>query len=327
MTLAKRHLTPDFDALPLSPEMPQERPTTSFWAPTEPAPLGELLAGRIAPGGHVLHHGGGSVKLLAEPVHMGASRLIKKLLAAQTARECEQHVRAALQACGFDWYAYFTLEVGVDGPRPRGVIDTYAQRAWVQRYFAQRCYEVDPRLRQLAGSRLPVQWSIDELEALLPDAPHDEAGRLQQLVAGLRGGGLGSGVLFTVAWPPGSTERTVVSLMAPRTDRRWITGSVMGRALAFGLNMHQFHTHHAERVRPHSGLDLQEVAQLRAQLTALQQAVLDGFEQGQDDAQIAARLGISCEAVDYHRRQLQWRFDARRRMQQDVMTAPVAARN
>jgi DNA-binding CsgD family transcriptional regulator len=301
MTQAMRlqTLEPDFDA---------HSPPAQCWAPTQPLPLGELV-GTIAPGGHRLGRDG-ELKLLREPARPGAARLIRKLLAAQSARECEHHVRTALQACGFDGYAYFTLEPDEAGLRPRELRDTFANRAWLRRYFAERYHEVDPRLAQVAGSRLPVPWSCSELEARWPQALEPDS-RLQRMLADLRACGIGSGVMFNVAWPAGGAGRTVVSLTSARPDRQWINGSVLGRALAFGLNMHEFHAHHDHHARPHGGLAPEELEQLRARLTPLQQAVLAGFEQGMDDAQVAQWLGISTYAVDYHRRQLQWRFDTR----------------
>lgn len=286
----------DFDA---------HTPTAQYWAPTQPLPLAELV-GSIAPGGHRLARDG-ELRLLRDPARPGAARLIRKLLAAQSARECEHHVRAALRACGFEGCTHFTLDAGEAAPCPRELSDGFANREWVRRYLARRHHEVDPRLAQVAGSRLPVTWSCSALEARWPRAL-EPGSRLKAMLDDLRACGIASGVMFNVAWPAGSSRRTVVSLTSSQPGHHWIAGSTMGRALAFGMAMHEYHTHHERPARPGGGLSLQDLQALRARLTPLQQAVLAGFEQGLDDTQVAGRLGIPVAVVDEQRRQVQGRF-------------------
>jgi DNA-binding CsgD family transcriptional regulator len=57
----------------------------------------------------------------------------------------------------------------------------------------------------------------------------------------------------------------------------------------------------------------------------VQQEILRAVERGLSDKEIAARLGISTYAVDYHMRQLRRQFGARNRVQLAGLLVPERA--
>lgn len=302
------------------PAFAEDLPIAPHWAPTEPAPLDDAPRRSAAPARLP-----GAWPHLPAPAGR-APRLINHLMAARSERECAALVRAALHGCGFDWYVQFRLECGPAGLRVHGLVDTHALKPWVQRYAEAGYQQVDPRLQRLVASRLPVRWDCGDLERQALASTAADAPRHLALVDDLCAAGMFSGAMFTVAGPDAAGTRIVASLGSARPEGYWMTGSVMGRALAFALNMHEFLTHHGVRFQGPGRLSAQELEQVRARLTPLQRAVLDGFEQGLDDLHIGRHLGVPGEVVEDYRRQLQWHFDGRQRALLDVgQAAPARA--
>jgi hypothetical protein len=257
-------------------------------------------AGIIAPGGHRLG-GEGELRLLSDPVHPAAPRLIKKLLAARDAEERTEEVRAALQACGFEAYVYGWVGATPAGERTFCMVDSLGKRQWLQRYLNLDHCEVDPRLEPLATGQ-PLRWDEDGLQQRVASAPRPA--RLQRMLDDLRASGLHSGLVFNADWSGSGGRRVVVSLMSARSGCAWMSGPVLGRALAFGLHMHEFHARSSTGLW---GLDAgaPDFAQrVGMRLGAIENAVLRGVERGLCAEQIATRLGISAEAVELHRQAL-----------------------
>lgn len=257
-------------------------------------------AGAIAPGGHRLGREG-DLRLLSDPVHPAAPRLIKKLLAARDAEERTGEVRAALQACGFEAYVYGWVGATPTGERSFCMVDSLGTRQWLQRYLNLDHCEVDPRLEPVASGQ-PLRWDEDGLQARVAGARHPA--RLQRMLDDLRASGLHSGLVFNADWSGSGGRRVVVSLLSGRSGCAWMSGQVLGRALAFGLHMHEFHARSSTGLW---GLDAgaPDFAQhVGARLGAIENAVQRGVERGLCAEQIAARLGISAEAVELHRQAL-----------------------
>lgn len=283
---------------------PSAVPGAPHWAATGPvAPAcgtgrGAKAAAADEPAGNLLR--------------AGMPCLMRKLLEARSAPEREQHVRQALQACGFDWCGYGTLESSPQGLQPRSFVATYANATWVQRYFGARHHEVDPRLAEAAASGLPLVWDTALLQARTAGAA--EPDRLQRMVDDLHDSGIRSGVLFNVPGAAGPGLRTVVALSSGTAGCEWIVDRVLGQALTFALSMHEFHVRTRLPAAPRSPAAA-DAGALRAPLTAVQHEVLRGLEHGLSDKEIAAQLGISTYAVDYHMRQLRKQFGVRNRVQ------------
>ncbi len=264
------------------------------------APAAMQPAGVIAPGGHRLS-GDGGLRLLSDPVNLGAPRLIKKLLAARDAQERTEEVRAALQACGFDAYVYGWVGSTKAGERTFCMVDSLGKRQWLQRYLNLDHCEVDPRLEPVATGQ-PLRWDEDDLQQRVVGAP--QPARLQRMLDDLRASGLHSGLVFNADWSGSGGRRVVVSLMSARSGRAWMSGPLLGRALAFGLHMHEFHARSSTGLW---GLDANApdfALRVGMRLGAIENAVQRGVERGLCAEQIAARLGISAEAVELHRQAL-----------------------
>jgi DNA-binding CsgD family transcriptional regulator len=286
-------------------------PGAPHWAATEPVALAAPACGTGGEAGEA--DAGAADEPAGDLLRVGMPRLMRKLLEARSAREREQHVGEALQACGFDWCDYGTLENTPQGLQPRSFVGTYANGTWVQRYFGARHYEVDPRLAEAAASGLPLVWDTDLLQARTAGAA--EPARLQRMVDDLHDSGIRSGVLFNVPGAAGPALRTVVALSSSTAGSEWIVDRILGQALTFALSMHEFHVRYTRLPAAPGGPAAADAEALRAPLTAVQQEVLRGLEHGLSDKEIAAQLGISTYAVDYHMRQLRKQFGVRNRVQ------------
>jgi DNA-binding CsgD family transcriptional regulator len=290
-----------------SPHLPEG---LAHWAATEPAPLA-ALAEVPAPGSAAAAAAEGEPPRGRDLLRVGIPRLMGKLLTARSVREREQHVWAALHDAGFDWCEYGTLENTAEGLQPRSFVGTYANAAWVQRCFGARHHEVDPRLVEAAGSGLPLVWDLAVLRARAAGGP----ARLQQMVDDLQASGIGSGVLISLSVPSSPGLRVVVSLASATAGSGWIVDALLGKALTFALSMHEFHARYTRLPAAPTPGDAPLGEAARAPLTAVQQEILQGLEQGLSDKEIALRLAISTYAVDYHMRQLRRQFGVRNRVQ------------
>jgi DNA-binding CsgD family transcriptional regulator len=241
-----------------------------------------------------------------EALAAGMSTLVSELHAAPTAVDRERSVREALLGTGFDWLAYGTMSRSGGRRVPTSFLTTYSHGGWTRRYFAERYYEADPRHDDLAASGVPSVWDLGDLErsASARSTPH-----MRRLVDDLAACGIGSGVFVQLVTAGAPDERTLISLQSSASDRRWISDSVLGRALALGLCLHDFVSRYTQRQAP----TLERTT--CSPLSPLQQEILHCLQRGQSDKQIAHGLQLTSHAVDYHMRQLRRRFSARNRVQ------------
>lgn len=252
--------------------------------------------------------------LLAPPTRQTQTQgqvpsLVSDLLGAGSAGERQRLVRAALHATGFEWLGYGTVTQQNGRSVPLSFFTSYAEPAWVHRYFTQRYHEVDTRHQDAPCSSLPLIWDIDELGK--SQTALELTGRQRHFLDDFRDSGIRSGVFFRLASPLRANEHTVISLMSGTANRRWIMDSVLGRALTLGLSVHEYLSRHAHQPDPSATTQ----APARNEMSATQQHILDQLQQGRSDKEIAYRLHLSSHAVDYHMRQLRRRFAARNRVQ------------
>ena len=245
---------------------------------------------------------------VARPRHRATPRLVNELLDAGTARARQQIVGTRLQGMGFEWMAYCTLSLPLQGLPQQACLSTYANPVWLQSYFRHDYRTVDPRQMEPPRSSLPQVWDVSDLEEGL--AGHPAPARARQFIDDLCDSGIRSGVFLRIvssAMQPG--EHAVLSLLSGSCDRRWISDAVLGDALTFGLCLHDFLSRHVER--PASPVQ----GPAGGGLPAMQQEVLRLVMRGLTDKQIADRLHVSAHTVDYHLRQLRQRFSVRNRVQ------------
>ncbi|WKB52916.1 helix-turn-helix transcriptional regulator [Eleftheria terrae] len=240
-----------------------------------------------------------------EERRVGLPSMVGHLLELDSIAAREEHVRAMLHATGFEWFAYGNVSQQRGRGLPQSFFSTYSNPSWTPHYFRERYYELDPRHQDAPRSSLPLVWDLDDIVANTrgKQAPP----RMRRFLSDFCDSGIASGVFFRLASPNSSNDRTVISLMSSERRRNWITDGVLGRALTFGLSMHEFLSRHAAGPT--------RTASAWPTVSPLQREILECLIGGQSDKQIASRLRLSSHTVDYHLRQLRRRFSARNRVQ------------
>lgn len=241
-------------------------------------------------------------------------RLLEALIDAGSDRRRRELVRAELQLLGFDEIGFGSLDISRGSPVVRSFCGEYADPAWIERYFARRYHEVDPRLRAIERSSLPCVWTLNEL-ARQPVALAQKAD-LCALVDDLHERGVTGGLMLALPALPGQARR-FVSLLSRGDSVPRVDDPSLGRVLMLALCLEEFH-----RTLPSvQGAGDDEGAM--TELSPMQAQILDLLSRGMGDKQIAARLDISRHNVDYHLRRLRKRFGARNRVQ--LMQAALRA--
>jgi DNA-binding CsgD family transcriptional regulator len=235
--------------------------------------------------------------------------LLVSLLAAETPAQRQRAVKTLLQSLGFEWLGYGRFSRAADRPPvPLSFCTTYADPAWVERYFAESYHLVDPRLRRVPESGLPAMWTLDELEAEAEALPSHLHGLRGRFFGELRATGACSGVMMSLPGMPGR-DRHVISLLSRRPDRDWMTDALLGQVLTLALCLHEFYSRYVQAPQ------LEAATRGGAALTPLQCEILARLARGMPDKLIAAELELSLHNVDYHMRQLRKRFGVRNRLQ------------
>lgn len=256
-----------------------------------------LVAPTDGPPG-VLLYGEADLRPTGAVLPAGAPAMLRSLVQASGAAERVAIVRAALAQLGFDWLGTASLRLQRGEWRPQSVMTTYAPPSWARRHGSEVPPQLAPQVQPLLRTCLPLIWDLRDLA----DSP-------PRCLQALADGGVHSGVSLRLAasGAHGAEEFALISLMSSRTERSWIDDESLGHALTFMLCLHEFLTRymHVPRVAPPS----------HAELSALQQRILQCLAQGQSDKQIALGLKLSSHAVDYHLRQLRRRFAVRNRVQ------------
>lgn len=233
--------------------------------------------------------------------------LLARLLTADTPALRQSAVKTLLKLLGFEWLGYGRFSRSGDRPVPLSFCTTYAHPGWAARYFAESYHRVDPRLRCIPESGLPVLWTLDELEGEAQGLASHLQGLRARFFDELRATGTRSGVMMALPGLPGR-DRHVVSLLSRRPGNDWMSDAVLGQVLTLALCLHEFYSRYAP-APPSEGRGG------AAALTPLQCEILAGLARGLPDKLIAAQLDLSLHNVDYHMRQLRKRFGVRNRLQ------------
>jgi DNA-binding CsgD family transcriptional regulator len=233
-------------------------------------------------------------------------RLLEALIDAGSERQRRELVREELQALGFDEIGFGSLDISRGTPVVRSFCGEYADAVWIERYFARRYHEIDPRLRAIERSSLPCLWTINEL-ARQPVSLAQKAD-LCALVDDLHERGVTGGLMLALPALPGQARR-FVSLLTRVEPVLRLDDAALGRVLMIALCLEEYH-----RTLPGVPGVGDDDAPL-GELSPMQSQILDLLSRGMGDKQIAARLDISRHNVDYHLRRLRKRFGARNRVQ------------
>jgi DNA-binding CsgD family transcriptional regulator len=121
--------------------------------------------------------------------------------------------------------------------------------------------------------------------------------------------GVRSGVMFSLGAGK-STSHAVVSLASAHAARDWITDSVLGQAIMFGMALHQVWRAPLQTFARKARDWEQE-----APLSVMQRRVLTCLASGMSDKEIAIRLSTTAHNVDYHLRLIRRRYGATNRAQ------------
>lgn len=233
-------------------------------------------------------------------------RLLEALMTAGSERRRRELVLAELQMLGFDEIGFGSLDISRGTPIVRSFCGEYADAAWIERYFARRYQDVDPRLRAIERSSLPCVWTLNEL-ARQPVAAAQKAD-LCALVDDLHERGVVGGMMLALPAMPGQARR-FVSLLSHRAPVGRLDDAALGRVLMLALCLEEFHG----TLPGAAGAGDDDSP--TGELSPMQSQILDLLSRGMGDKQIAARLDISRHNVDYHLRRLRKRFGARNRVQ------------
>lgn len=246
----------------------------------------------------VLLYGEADLRPTGAVLPSGAPAMLRSLVRASGAAERVSLVRATLAELGFDWMGTASLRLQRGEWRPQSVMTTYAPPSWARGQGSDVSPQLAPQVQPLLRTCLPLIWDLRDLA----DSP-------PRCVQSLADGGVHSGVSLRLAanGAHGAEEFALVSLMSSRIDKSWIDADSLGHALTFMLCVHEFLTRYMHAPRTAPGV--------RADLSLLQQRILQCLAQGQSDKQIALVLKLSSHAVDYHLRQLRRRFAVRNRVQ------------
>ncbi|MEK8030856.1 LuxR family transcriptional regulator [Ideonella sp. DXS29W] len=234
-------------------------------------------------------------------------RLLQALTTAGSDRRRGDLVRQEIEALGFDEVGFGALDISRGSPVVRSFCGDYADPEWIDRYFARRYHEIDPRLRAIERSSLPCVWTLQELARQPVTLAHKT--ELCALVDDLHERGVTGGLMLALPALPGQTRR-FVSLLTRRQPLPRIDDLVVARVLLLALCLEEFH-HTLPGMAAAPGDDEAPMSEL----SPMQAQILDLLSRGMGDKQIAARLDISRHNVDYHLRRLRKRFGARNRVQ------------
>ena len=241
--------------------------------------------------------------------------LLVELKQAGSACRRRERVRTELQALGFDEIGFGALDTSRGAPVVRSFCSEYADRRWVERYFARRYQEFDPRLRAVERSCLPCLWTLEELAR----QPVAEASRTElcALVDDLHERGVFGGLMLALPALPGQPRR-FVSLLSHGAPPRRLDDAALARVLLLAWCLEELHRGTLD------ACNAEDDDRPCGVLSPLQEQILDLLSRGMGDKQIAARMDISRHNVDYHLRRLRKRFGVRNRVQ--LMHAALQSR-
>jgi DNA-binding CsgD family transcriptional regulator len=234
---------------------------------------------------------------------VNGSHIFGELIAARTPEDRMIIIRSMLAVMGFSSFAYGMLQLVGERVTRQLFLTTYTPSAWINRYFRERYFEVDPRLRASRTSTFPLVWDMRYLSDLSLLDNRDP--RAKRFLLDLDSHGLRSGIAFGLTIPS-TLWHAVVYFDSANPRRDWVTESVVGQALTFGLSVHRFVSSCTQTITQRLGSE---------DLSEMQRGILVCLANGLSDKEIGARLETSPHNIDYHLRILRRKHGAVNRTQ------------
>lgn len=239
------------------------------------------------------------------PAHPGRLRLAAELQAARGVAERARIVSGLMGLMGFSSLTYALTERHENAPPTVAMLKNYVTPRFLQRYCDERLFTVDPRLPAVFATGMPLVWDLASLargQARMEPA-------LRALLQTMDEHGLRSGVMFSLGAGKG-TSHAIVSLSSPHAGREWISDSVLGQSILFGMALHQVWRAPLQTFARNTRACSEE-----APLTVMQSRVLTCLASGMSDKEIAIKLHTTAHNVDYHLRLIRRRYGATNRAQ------------
>lgn len=238
------------------------------------------------------------------PAPDGAPLLLVHWLAAPDPMELNRRIGRALRELGFDWMDCCAIALRDGAPSVVRCFGSHAHAAWTRTYFDEGLDKVDMRLAHALRSKVPFAWDVDEAAIWLGPQPTLQQQRVPQL---LRAFGIQSGL--TVIMPDGlrPDECTAVCLQSAQPRLGRMDDTVFGRSTVFALCLQQLLVTYRCLAPARAGTG--------ARLSPTRVEILRQLALGQSNKQIAGRLQLSCDTIEYHLRELRRHFNARNRIE------------
>ncbi len=239
------------------------------------------------------------------PLPPGRLRLAAELQAAGSVAERARIVSGLMGLMGFTSLAYALTERHEAAPPTVTMLRNYVSPRFVQRYCDDRLFAVDPRLPAVFATGMPLVW---DLASLARSQPRMEPA-LRSFLQMMDEHGMRSGVMFSLGAGKG-TSQAVVSFSAPHAGREWISDSVLGQSILFGMALHQVWRAPLQTFARNAHVCNEEPI-----LSTMQRRVLTCLAAGMSDKEIAIKLHTTAHNVDYHLRLIRRRYGATNRAQ------------
>ena len=298
----------DLDAFPAhertAPRPGHADPLTSRVAAADAA-NGDRFFVPLPPGTEVVPVDEHALTFDPAPAQPGRLRLAAELQAARGVAERARIVSGLMGLMGFASLTYALTERHENAPPTVAMLKNYVAPRFMQRYCDERLFAVDPRLSAVFATGMPLVW---DLASLARSQPRMEPA-LRTLLQAMDEHGLRSGVMFSLGAGDG-TGHAVVSLTSSHAGRDWISDSVIGQSILFGMALHQVWRGPMQTFARHTRQCSEE-----APLSAMQRRILTCLAAGMSDKEIAIKLHTTAHNVDYHLRLVRRRYGATNRAQ------------
>lgn len=298
----------DLDALPATEDnapLPGHADSLTARTASDDAANGDRFFVPLPPGTDVVPVDEYALVFEPVPAQPGRLRLAAELQAARGVAERARIVSGLMGLMGFSSLTYALTERQESAPPTVTMLKNYVAPRFMQRYCDERLFAVDPRLPAVFATGMPLVW---DLASLARSQPRMEPA-LRTFLQAMDEHGLRSGVMFSLGAGKG-TSHAVVSLASPHAGREWVSDSVLGQSILFGMALHQ-----VWRAPMQTFTRNARECNDEAPLSAMQRRVLTCLAAGMSDKEIAIKLQTTAHNVDYHLRLIRRRYGATNRAQ------------